>query len=291
VPGQSSDLILVKAIAIALALLAPAAIGVVVLHSLSVAPTKVARIAEAPAARPLPLLPTMAPDRVASDDVPAPRFDPSYASSPTPDAQNVADLAPAKPAVSSLPARQPAPAPQPKPKPAVSPLLEVAAPSPPPRPTQTNQLASLASAPSSGHFDHWTAVYDLSAHTVYMPDGSKLEAHSGLGDKIDNPQFVDERNQGATPPHLYNLSLREEPFHGVQALRLTPVGGNVSIFGRDGILAHTYMLGPNGDSNGCVSFKNYDAFLQAYQSGQVKHIAVVASLSTRTRLASAALDH
>ena len=290
-PGQSSDLILLKAVAIALALLAPAAIGVAVLHSLSVAPTKIVKIAEAPAARPLPLLPTMAPDRVASDGAPAPRFDPSYSSSPTPDAQNVADLAPAKPAVSSLPARQPAPAPPAKPKPAVSPLLEVAAPSPPPRPTQTNPLVSLASTPSPGHFDHFTAVYDLSAHTVYMPDGSKLEAHSGLGDKIDKPQFVDERNEGATPPHLYNLSLREEPFHGVQALRLTPVGGNASIFGRDGILAHTYMLGPNGDSNGCVSFKNYDAFLQAYQSGQVKHIAVVASLGARVKLASAALDH
>ena len=203
------------------------------------------------------------------DEVPAPRFDPSYAASPAPEAQpeSAPGARPAKPA-STLLARQPAPAPPAKPKPAASPLLEVAVPAPPPRPTQTNQLASLSSAPSPGHFDHFTAIYDLSAHTVYMPDGSKLEAHSGLGDKIDNPQFVDERNQGATPPHLYSLSLREELFHGVQALRLTPVGGSASIFGRDGILAHSYMLGPNGDSNGCVSFKNYDAFLQAFRAGR-----------------------
>jgi hypothetical protein len=93
---------------------------------------------------------------------------------------------------------------------------------------------------------------------------------------LDDPLHVDEVNRGATPPHLYELTLREAPFHGVQALRLTPVGGGV--FGRVGLLAHSYMLGPNGDSNGCVSFKDYDAFLQAYQSGQVKRLAVVASL-------------
>jgi hypothetical protein len=39
------------------------------------------------------------------------------------------------------------------------------------------------------------------------------------------------------------------------------------------------MLGPNGDSNGCVSFRNYEAFLRAFESGQVKRLAVVASLS------------
>jgi hypothetical protein len=38
------------------------------------------------------------------------------------------------------------------------------------------------------------------------------------------------------------------------------------------------MLGPNGDSNGCVSFKDYDAFLRAFREGQVKRLAVVAKL-------------
>ena len=49
--------------------------------------------------------------------------------------------------------------------------------------------------------------------------------------------------------------------------------------GRAGILAHTYMLGPNGDSNGCVSFKDYDKFLAAYNKGEVKRLVVVASRS------------
>jgi Protein of unknown function (DUF2778) len=123
--------------------------------------------------------------------------------------------------------------------------------------------------------DQYTAVYDIAAHTVHLPDGTKLEAHSGLREFLDDPKHVHVKMRGATPPGVYDLRLRERIFHGVQALRLTPVGDN-KIFGRDGLLAHTYMLGPRGDSNGCVVFKNYNAFLQAFRSGAVKRLAVVA---------------
>jgi hypothetical protein len=126
-----------------------------------------------------------------------------------------------------------------------------------------------------GRYDRWTAVYDISAHTVYLPDGTKLEAHSGRGDRLDDPSHVDERNRGATPPDIYDLELREAPFHGVQALRLIPVD-TTKVFGRSGLLAHTYMLGPNGDSFGCVSFRNYDAFLRAYLHHEIKRLVVVA---------------
>jgi hypothetical protein len=137
-------------------------------------------------------------------------------------------------------------------------------------------FGNSAPAPISG-YDHYTAVYDISARVVYLPDGTRLEAHSGLGEALDNPRFVAERAVGPTPPHLYELTLREGSFHGVQALRLNPVGEG-GIYGRAGLLAHPFMLGPNGDSNGCVSFKDYDAFLRAYQNGQVKKIAVVAKI-------------
>jgi hypothetical protein len=133
-------------------------------------------------------------------------------------------------------------------------------------------------APRAPAYDKLTAVYDISAKTVYLPDGSKLEAHSGLGSRLDNPAFAHERMRGVTPPHIYELTPREALFHGVAALRLTPIGGEGAIFGRSGLLAHTYMLGPNGDSNGCVSFRNYDAFLRAYRNGEVKRLVVVASL-------------
>jgi Protein of unknown function (DUF2778) len=126
-------------------------------------------------------------------------------------------------------------------------------------------------------YDRFTAVYDISARTVYLPDGTRLEAHSGLGEALDNPRYVSERARGPTPPHLYELTMREASFHGVQALRLNPVGED-GLYGRAGLLAHPYMLGPNGDSNGCVSFKDYDAFLRAYENGQIKRLAVVAQL-------------
>jgi hypothetical protein len=127
-------------------------------------------------------------------------------------------------------------------------------------------------------YDRSTAVYDISAHTVYMPDGTKLEAHSGLGSMLDDPRHVRVKMRGATPPHIYDLEPREALFHGVPALRLKPVGGEGAIFGRTGLLAHTYMLGPDGDSNGCVSFKDYDAFLRAYRSQKVRRLVVVAKL-------------
>jgi hypothetical protein len=123
--------------------------------------------------------------------------------------------------------------------------------------------------------DAATAVYDISARVVVMPNGERLEAHSGLGDKLDDPRSVHVSMRGATPPGTYDLTEREKLFHGVRALRMNPVGGSAAIYGRVGLLAHTYMLGPKGDSNGCVSFKDYDRFLQAYLRGEVKRLVVV----------------
>lgn len=146
----------------------------------------------------------------------------------------------------------------------------------PAAPTRKSALASIFSSspavPSAG-----TAIYDISARTVILPSGEKLEAHSGLGDKMDDPRHVDVRMRGATPPHVYDLTEREQLFHGVQAIRLNPVGGSDAIHGREGLLAHSYMLGPRGDSNGCISFKNYDRFLQAYRRGDIKRLVVVAN--------------
>jgi hypothetical protein len=138
----------------------------------------------------------------------------------------------------------------------------------------------LGSKPDLGAlgYDNFTAVYDISARAVYMPNGAKLEAHSGLGGLMDDPAHVNQRMVGATPPNVYDLKPRERLFHGVAALRMTPVGEGDTL-GRSGLLVHSYMLGPNGDSNGCVSIKEYDKFLQAYRYGQVKRLVVVPSLN------------
>jgi hypothetical protein len=127
-------------------------------------------------------------------------------------------------------------------------------------------------------YDRQTAVYDIAAQTVYLPDGTKLEAHSGLGSKMDDVRYSHVRMQGVTPPHIYELKPRETLFHGVPALRLTPLGGEEKIYGRDGLLAHSYMLGPSGQSNGCVSFKDYYAFLDAYKNKGIRRLAVLAKV-------------
>jgi hypothetical protein len=122
-----------------------------------------------------------------------------------------------------------------------------------------------------------TAIYDIAAHTVYLPNGQRLEAHSGLGSRMDDPRYVNLKMHGPTPPNVYELKLREAAFHGVRALRLNPID-ETKMHGRAGILAHTYMLGPNGQSNGCVSFSDYQAFLNAYLRGEIQRLVVVERL-------------
>jgi len=129
--------------------------------------------------------------------------------------------------------------------------------------------------------DGRTAIYDIGARTVYLPNGHRLEAHSGLGSRLDDPRYINTKRQGPTPPNLYNLALRERLFHGVRAIRLIPVDDG-KMFGRDGMLAHSYMLGPSGQSNGCVSFRNYPAFLNAFLKGEVDRLVVVEHLATTT---------
>jgi len=121
------------------------------------------------------------------------------------------------------------------------------------------------------------AVYDISAAKVYMPDGSVLEAHSGVGKMADDPRYVNVKMNGPTPPHTYNLKMRESRFHGVEAIRMLPVDGK-NKYGRDGFLTHSYLLrGRQAESHGCVAFKDYERFLAAFKQGKVKQIVVVPS--------------
>jgi len=159
-------------------------------------------------------------------------------------------------------------------------------------PVTTSRLASVreerlnTTAASMGlslpfDADSHTAIYDIAARTVYLPNGYRLEAHSGLRSHLDDPRYVNTKGQGPTPPNVYNLALRERLFHGVRAIRLIPVDDH-KMFGRDGMLAHSYMLGPSGQSNGCVSFRNYPAFLNAFLKGEVDRLVVVEDLATAT---------
>jgi hypothetical protein len=121
-----------------------------------------------------------------------------------------------------------------------------------------------------------------------LPNGEKLEAHSGFGNLLDNARYVNKKNLGPTPPNVYRLSMREALFHGVRAIRLEPVGDG-NMYGRVGMLAHPYMLGPNGQSNGCVSVQDYPKFLNAFLRGDIDRLIVVSHGGAR--IASTAKAH
>jgi hypothetical protein len=123
-----------------------------------------------------------------------------------------------------------------------------------------------------------TAIYDITARTVYLPNGRRLEAHSGLGGHMDDPRYVHVKRTGPTPPNVYELKLREQLFHGARAIRLIPTD-TAKMYGRAGILAHSYLLGPDGESNGCVSLKDYAAFLDAFDRGEINRLVVVERLA------------
>lgn len=179
-----------------------------------------------------------------------------------------------------LPSRKPVakqPRKQEAPKPAYAPATER---------TEESEHKGLLSRLFQSPTRNRTAIYDISAATVYLPSGEKLEAHSGIGAMRDNPRSVAQKNRGATPPHTYNLRMRESLFHGVAAIRLTPVDGR-NPHNRDGLLAHTYMLGRNGDSNGCVVFKDYARFLRAFKRGEFDQLIVVEHMNAKpSRVAS-----
>ncbi|MFG1478423.1 DUF2778 domain-containing protein [Xanthobacter sp. V4C-4] len=167
------------------------------------------------------------------------------------------------------------------------PVEPEAAPPPAPRapaaPSSVDQGVPLPT-PGSGY-----ALYDIEGQMVYMPNGEKLEAHSGYGEAMDDIRQVALKMRGPTPPNIYTLRPREALFHGVETLRMTPVGSG-KMYGRDGFLIHPFMMGPRGDSNGCVSVKDHGKILSAYRRGEIKKIVVVARLPNSQKPAPSLLS-
>ena len=130
------------------------------------------------------------------------------------------------------------------------------------------------------------AIYDVSNATVYMPDGTKLRAHSGIGKMRDNPRYEHVKMTGPTPAGIYRLKMRERRFHGVEAIRMTSVDGR-DPKNRTGLLTHTNLLRGQKGSHGCVAFQNYEPFLNAFKRGHITMMVVVPELpSSRTQLAA-----
>ena len=57
------------------------------------------------------------------------------------------------------------------------------------------------------------AIYDIAAHAVYLPNGNRLEAHSGLGGSwITHVRGIEELRP--TPPNVYDWSCASSVFTG-----------------------------------------------------------------------------
>ncbi|MDB5525878.1 MAG: hypothetical protein JWM58_3641, partial [Rhizobium sp.] len=130
------------------------------------------------------------------------------------------------------------------------------------------------------------AIYDVSNAIVYLPDGTKLPAHSGIGRMRDNPRYEHVTMRGPTPAGIYRLSMREKRFYGVEAIRMTSIDGR-DPKNRTGLLTHTNLLRGQKGSHGCVAFQNYQPFLRAFKRGQITMLVVVPELpSSHTQLAA-----
>lgn len=130
------------------------------------------------------------------------------------------------------------------------------------------------------------AIYDVSNATVYLPDGTRLRAHSGIGHMRDNPRYEHVKMNGPTPAGIYRLSMREKRFYGVEAIRMTSIDGR-DPKNRTGLLTHTNLLRGRIGSHGCVAFQNYEPFLKAFKRGEINMLVVVPELpSSPTQLAA-----
>jgi hypothetical protein len=160
----------------------------------------------------------------------------------------------------------------------------------PDNPQESHGLFSSLFSRSTPKPKAGVAVYDIAAATVTMPDGTRLEAHSGIGKMADNARYANQQMRGPTPPGIYKLSMRESLFHGVEAIRMTPVSGNT--YGRTGFLAHTELLrGRPEQSHGCVAFKDYKRFLKAFKRGHITRMVVVPGRGRRAPAVTTVADN
>lgn len=237
----------------------------------------------------LPAAPSLAGSRAAMvtalvEDVPLATMQPFDLVLSEDDAEETLALPGDVPLPEARPARETAALPPPEDLPRSRALPQAAAPEKPGRSLFGDLFRRKEGAlPQRGSK---VAIYDVSAATVYMPDGSRLRAHSGIGAMRDNPRYDHVTMRGPTPSGIYRLSMREKRFYGVEAIRMTSIDGR-DPKNRTGLLTHTNLLRGQIGSHGCVAFQNYEPFLRAFKRGEVKMLVVVPEMpSSPAKLAA-----
>ncbi len=59
------------------------------------------------------------------------------------------------------------------------------------------EMTPKASKPRADGDRSRTAIYDITSQTVYLPNGRRLEAHSGFGDHMDDVRYVGQADDRA----------------------------------------------------------------------------------------------
>ena len=128
----------------------------------------------------------------------------------------------------------------------------------------------------AGRYDQWTAVYDISAHKVYLPDGSVLPFRPRQ--RARRSGVTPTNVQGSTPVNVYDLKPRETLLHGVEAIRLDP-SGRVPRARPQRLFGPHLHAWPQWDSFGCVlAPATTTPSSRRFKEQKIKHLAVVASL-------------
>ena len=112
--------------------------------------------------------------------------------------------------------------------PAAGPLVpEVATAARPPFNSGTRAAKARQASVAPPDKKNRTAFYDISAQVVYLPDGRRLEAHSGHGSYMDNARYIHIKNKGRhrpTPigwPYEKTSSMEFRPFVCSQSVTAT----------------------------------------------------------------------
>ncbi len=162
---------------------------------------------------------------------------------------------------------------------------------------QKQEKTQLAYAPPSGQTENIqrglfgrlfgqaahnkTAIYDISAATVYLPSGEKLEAHSGIATCATIRAMLTRRC----------VALRHRALISFRCVKAYSTGSKQCVCSQPMVAirttatacwrTHTCCAGQ--DSNGCVVFKDYARFLRAFKRGEVNRMIVVTSMSSSSK--------
>ena len=117
----------------------------------------------------------------------------------------------------------------------------------------------------------------LRPHRSICPTARGSRRIPASGRRATIPRKVNERMRGPTPPATYALSPREDSVPRRRRPAADP-DRQQRLSAAPACSPIPTCWGRTATSNGCVSFRDYDAFLRAFRSGEITKLVVVSRL-------------